>query len=487
MMLQNDGCGYSINVRDYGAIPNDLSDDTAAIQRALIDARGNYFNGRSGSGATVFLPAGEYDVRGLEIYTGTTLRGEGEGSFIKCSTTRPAIALKSHFGHGGIAFVNIENLSIAAPQSSCIASPGATNCRFERLSLSSKDVCLAFEAYHQDCVFHDIYVAQTGSGAIRLGGNANRIDRLDTEGAPDPNYEFVQPRAMIDINGDGNEISGCIVEGKYHGVPVAIKGSENHWRNNWIEFDLRPDNVQLLLEDASMCDFDRISAGRGFVVRMRRCSGIRIGELWQSGDRMLDAFDLDDKSGGVQIDSVNAPFDGGGMDDPRVHALRYYSRNARTLVPNPPFRTDQNWAATLALPATASSTNDKPAWTAQLSDGTKLTTSIERKDDHTGWRLRIDVPDNPKSATLTVRVPVRPPADFVEATPFASWRIDVPSAEQNVVVYCQDDVTEFAARCTNSLTAARFPRPLQAQGDLLMTIQHAKPGRYYVSDVRVGL
>src|SRR5689334_14123904 len=80
MMLQNDGGGYSINVRDYGAVADDGRDDTAAIQRALIDARGNYFNGRSTSGATVFLPAGEYDVQGLEIYTGTTLRGEGHGS-----------------------------------------------------------------------------------------------------------------------------------------------------------------------------------------------------------------------------------------------------------------------------------------------------------------------------------------------------------------------------------------------------------------------
>ena len=488
MMLRSDGGGYSINVRDYGAIANDQVDDTAAIQRALIDARGNYFEGRHASGSTVFLPAGQYDVTGLEIYTGTTLRGEGQGSFIKCSTTRPAVSLKSHFTHGGIAFVNIENLSIAAPQSSCIASPGTCNSRFGRLAVSSKDVCLAFDNYNQDCLFHDIYVSQTGSGAIRLVGNANRIDRMDIEGGPTPNYQFVKPRAMIDISGDGNEISGCIVEGGYHGIPVAIKGSENHWRNNWLEFDTRPDHVHVLLEDASMCDFDRLSAGPGYVIRMRRCSGIRIGELWQSGDRMLDAFDLDEQTSGVQIDSVNAPFDGGGMDSSRVHALRYYSRNARSLVPNPPFRTDHNWASTLAPPAiSASSPNEKPAWAAQLSDGTKLATSIERKDDHSGWRLRIDVPDNPKSAALAVRGPVRPPQEFVGATPFASWRIDVPSAEQNVIVYCQDDSTEFAARCTNSLTAARFPRPIQAQGDLLMTIPHAKPGRYYVSDVRVGL
>src|SRR4051812_39058719 len=81
MLLQSDGVGYSINARDFGAVPNDLHDDTAAIQKALIAARGNYFNGRLGLGSTVFLPAGEYDVEGLEIFTGTTLRGEGHGSF----------------------------------------------------------------------------------------------------------------------------------------------------------------------------------------------------------------------------------------------------------------------------------------------------------------------------------------------------------------------------------------------------------------------
>src|SRR5438034_1320620 len=85
-------------------------------------------------------------------------------------------------GCAGVAFVTIENLSIAAPKSCCIQSTATCNSRFERLALSSKEVCIQFDGYNQACIFHDIYIAQTGSGALRVSGNANRIDRMDIEG-----------------------------------------------------------------------------------------------------------------------------------------------------------------------------------------------------------------------------------------------------------------------------------------------------------------
>jgi hypothetical protein len=283
---------------------------------------------------------------------------------------------------------------------------------------------------------------------------------------------------MIEINGDGNEISGCVVEGGYHGIPIAIKGGLNHYRNNWIEFDCKPDGVALLLEDAWMSDFDRFPLGPGGVVRMRNCRGVRFGEVWLTGDRLTDGFDLDEQTGGVEIDSVNCAFDCGGLDDPKIHPLRIFSRNAKQVISCPPFRTSDNWAAPLE--------RDKNSWLVQWTDGTTIPASIQPKPDHTGYRLRIDIPDNGKTQTFRVIVPLNVPADFVGCTPFASWRADAPPG-QNMIVYCQGMDREFFTRSTGSLTATRFPRPIKAGGELAMYFHHARPGMYYVSDVRVGL
>lgn len=61
---------YRYNVRNYGATGNGVTDDTAAIQRA-IDAAGR---------GTVFIPEGTYLVTQLDITTSTNILGCGAGA-----------------------------------------------------------------------------------------------------------------------------------------------------------------------------------------------------------------------------------------------------------------------------------------------------------------------------------------------------------------------------------------------------------------------
>jgi hypothetical protein len=70
-----------VSVRDYGAVGNGLSDDHAAIQRAIEDryARviANGFSPLSGS-VIIWIPAGTYRItRSLKLYPGVRLQGEG--------------------------------------------------------------------------------------------------------------------------------------------------------------------------------------------------------------------------------------------------------------------------------------------------------------------------------------------------------------------------------------------------------------------------
>jgi len=76
MQLNNELLG-SINIKDYGAIGDGITDDTAAIQTAL--------NSLSSDGGSLFIPTGVYMVSGLRLTRKTRafIHGEGYGSVLK--------------------------------------------------------------------------------------------------------------------------------------------------------------------------------------------------------------------------------------------------------------------------------------------------------------------------------------------------------------------------------------------------------------------
>lgn len=67
--------GAVVNVLDYGAVGDGVTDDTVAIQAAINAAEG----GKGGTGATVFFPEGNYLCGDLAVaYTGQQLIGESK-------------------------------------------------------------------------------------------------------------------------------------------------------------------------------------------------------------------------------------------------------------------------------------------------------------------------------------------------------------------------------------------------------------------------
>src|SRR5690606_26514841 len=60
--------GRLLNVRDYQAVGDGITDDTAAIQEAI---------GEATEGDTVFIPDGAYLVRSLGLKSGINIKGEG--------------------------------------------------------------------------------------------------------------------------------------------------------------------------------------------------------------------------------------------------------------------------------------------------------------------------------------------------------------------------------------------------------------------------
>ena len=70
--------GRMINVRDFGAVGNGLTDDTKAIQAAINAAS------KTGGGGVVYIPAGHYLISKTLVIQDTTrlvLCGAGAGGF----------------------------------------------------------------------------------------------------------------------------------------------------------------------------------------------------------------------------------------------------------------------------------------------------------------------------------------------------------------------------------------------------------------------
>ena len=93
--------GAAVNVKDYGAVGDGVTDDTAAIQAAV--------NVASASGLTLFIPASTgYVISGVNIGSNTVIEGEGYGSkLIFKSGTGSPIRMLAINGFTGLLKENI--------------------------------------------------------------------------------------------------------------------------------------------------------------------------------------------------------------------------------------------------------------------------------------------------------------------------------------------------------------------------------------------
>ena len=77
-----DRLGDVINVRDWGAVGNGRTNDTAAIQAAINHAASKNYGGSGDGGGTVFFPPGRYLVASpLQISSHSSIRILGSGKY----------------------------------------------------------------------------------------------------------------------------------------------------------------------------------------------------------------------------------------------------------------------------------------------------------------------------------------------------------------------------------------------------------------------
>ena len=164
----------TFNVRDYGAVGNGTTDDTAAIQ-AAIDAAITAGNVQSvvrmGQG-TVFIPPGTYKITspGLKIWSvmGFHMRGTGRGSVLKPSGT-----LTNVIDCNGMSYSCIEDITITGDNTEIVTN--AVNIRAVLVALHGSDpdrvlngcslnVFREINVGFLQCRFINAFAVGTGSG-----------------------------------------------------------------------------------------------------------------------------------------------------------------------------------------------------------------------------------------------------------------------------------------------------------------------------------
>lgn len=186
-----------INVEDYGAVHDDSTDDTDAIQDAIDAGVSN--------GGTVWLPAGTYRITGsLVMKTGIEIRGSGVGKTIikpyHAQTHAPVFKTNA-----AIDFATVRDMTVSFDNCGVTGSPGtpsthSEDCAFwfgdasdywlEHSLIENIYVQHAYSAVWDtngswDNTFKSVWAKFCGRGFYKSGGTTTRFLNCYAEGSLD--------------------------------------------------------------------------------------------------------------------------------------------------------------------------------------------------------------------------------------------------------------------------------------------------------------
>jgi len=176
----------ALDVRDFGAKGDGVTDDTAAIQAALEAAKEH---GGHRAQRHVTLPPGIYAIsRPLLIPSGTTIHGSGGATVIRATTSFGGKALiegdACHGDRDYLKDIEISDLSFEAGQSVAAFFPRCgffTNSRILRIVLYT-GYGLLLDTYTQGLVLDGLVAYGKTEQLVHLRGNWNSLSNIDKEG-----------------------------------------------------------------------------------------------------------------------------------------------------------------------------------------------------------------------------------------------------------------------------------------------------------------
>jgi polygalacturonase len=243
----------SVSVKDFGAVGDGITDDTAAIQTAI--------NFATIAGVDLFVPAGEYKIKndggttafGVNLKSNVTVHGEGDSSVLSAfasNTNGYVIGARRAETSAAIVNFGLRDLKVVGPLalvgtrvSSTILIDWAENVLIQNVtSINGSDACIRVTGYGSGTFTNDILSSfwnntfnvtikdcniSNGYLGIEVEGGAEnvlisgcRIDDISTHGIRIPSGYNVQcvNNTLINMQGRGFWVDrhrDILIDGNY--------------------------------------------------------------------------------------------------------------------------------------------------------------------------------------------------------------------------------------------------------------------------------
>ena len=217
----------TLNVKDYGALGDGETDDTAAIQRALD----------TGAGKQVLVPAGTYKVRPLWERTSTTLRLDPGARLLLAAGSNANLITVTASGASVVGSGTLDGNRATQTQGAAISIGGAGNVTVRDVRIVNTAKCGIYAANAANLTISGVWVSGTGYIGIfaeattgpltNLVIENSRVDRTaegpsitesgivvrhssttNVVGVRVSGNTVVMPKAPVDVNAVGMEIYG---------------------------------------------------------------------------------------------------------------------------------------------------------------------------------------------------------------------------------------------------------------------------------------
>lgn len=249
-----------VNAKDFGAVGDNTTDDTAALQAAITAATNN----------TLFIPAGSYKITSsltvpphIKI-VGATMRGAGPtsgGTSLNAFFAGPVLSITADsmtFSDTLIQSINVIGNSPTYGAGNGITVTNRFNTNFENMTVAgfgTNQINIGTGSY--GCVLRDIYVAETyavgtSNANIYLASEKCLIDSCASDAGKYSVYVGVGATETIinncvlegwslygayvanSVSLDRTEIYGNYFNGTYGGTAIATESSNTHIYDNYV-------------------------------------------------------------------------------------------------------------------------------------------------------------------------------------------------------------------------------------------------------------
>ncbi|OGL22560.1 hypothetical protein A2707_04555 [Candidatus Saccharibacteria bacterium RIFCSPHIGHO2_01_FULL_45_15] len=154
-----------LNVKEYGAVGDKTTDDTAAFTAALAAAKSSTLTGAT---AAVWVPGGNYTVGPLVLGNRVTIRGAGPGTsrlFLRAGSTAPLIGIETHARACGVFDLTLDG------NRGAVSSTNALGLFFDNSAAQDSDTGNGLAEYVDSRHFaHNLIIQNcAGTGFKQLG------------------------------------------------------------------------------------------------------------------------------------------------------------------------------------------------------------------------------------------------------------------------------------------------------------------------------